>query len=62
MKQLMTRAAAAFLLVAASVALARFEVSTAKMRVFRVPEYLGVTMLLGILSGIFLFVASRLGG
>jgi hypothetical protein len=32
------------------------------MRVFRVPEYLGVTMLLGILSGVFLFVASRLGG
>jgi formate hydrogenlyase subunit 4 len=49
-------------LVAASVALALFEVSTAKMRVFRVPEYLGVTMLLGILSGVFLFVASRLGG
>jgi formate hydrogenlyase subunit 4 len=49
-------------LAAGTVALALFEVSTAKMRVFRVPEYLGVTMLLGILSGVFLFVAARLGG
>ena len=49
-------------LIAGSIALALFEVSTAKMRVFRVPEYLGVTMLLGILSGVFLFVAARLGG
>jgi formate hydrogenlyase subunit 4 len=42
--------------------LALFEVSTAKMRVFRVPEFLGVAMLLGLLSGVFLFVATRLGG
>jgi formate hydrogenlyase subunit 4 len=43
-------------------ALAVFELSTAKMRVFRVPEFLGVAMLLGALSGIFLFVAARIGG
>ncbi len=41
--------------------LALFEISTAKMRVFRVPEFLGAAMLLGILAGIFLFVASRIG-
>ncbi|OYV35676.1 MAG: hypothetical protein B7Z80_17680 [Rhodospirillales bacterium 20-64-7] len=40
-------------------ALAVFEISTAKMRVFRVPEFLGVALLLGMLSGIFLFVAAR---
>jgi formate hydrogenlyase subunit 4 len=45
-----------------SVALACFEISTAKMRVFRVPEFLGVAMLLGVLAGIFLFVAARIGG
>jgi formate hydrogenlyase subunit 4 len=44
-----------------AVALASFEVATAKMRVFRVPEFLGVALLLGILSAIFLFVAARLG-
>ncbi len=43
-------------------ALALFEVSTAKMRVFRVPEFLGVAMLLGLLSAVFLFVAERIGG
>jgi formate hydrogenlyase subunit 4 len=47
---------------ALAVALALFEVSTAKMRVFRVPEFLGVAILLGLLSAIFLFVAGRLGG
>jgi formate hydrogenlyase subunit 4 len=45
-----------------AVALCLFEVSTAKMRVFRVPEFLGVAMLLGVLSGVFLFVAARIGG
>jgi formate hydrogenlyase subunit 4 len=45
-----------------ALALSCFEVSTAKMRVFRVPEFLGVAMLLGVLSGIFLFVASRITG
>lgn len=43
-------------------ALVLFEVSTAKMRVFRVPEFLGVALLLGILSSVFLFVAASLGG
>jgi formate hydrogenlyase subunit 4 len=41
--------------------LALFEISTAKMRVFRVPEFLGGAMLLGILAVVFLFVASRIG-
>jgi formate hydrogenlyase subunit 4 len=43
-------------------ALGLFEVSTAKMRVFRVPEFLGVALLLGLLSAVFLFVAGRLNG
>jgi formate hydrogenlyase subunit 4 len=43
-------------------ALSLFEISTAKMRVFRVPEFLGVAMLLGVLAGVFLFVAARIGG
>jgi len=46
---------------AMAVALAVFEVSSAKMRVFRVPEFLGVAMLLGMLASIFLFVAARIG-
>jgi formate hydrogenlyase subunit 4 len=45
-----------------TLALGLFEISTAKMRVFRIPEFLGVAMLLGVLSSIFLFVASRIGG
>ena len=44
-----------------AVALSLFEVGTAKMRVFRVPEFLGVAMLLGVLAGVFLFVAARIG-
>jgi formate hydrogenlyase subunit 4 len=44
-----------------AVALAVFEISTAKMRVFRVPEFLSVAMLLGVLAGVFLFVAARIG-
>ena len=44
-----------------AVALPVFEVSMAKMRVFRVPEFLGVAILLGVLAGIFLFVAARIG-
>jgi formate hydrogenlyase subunit 4 len=43
-------------------ALSLLEISTAKMRVFRVPEFLGVALLLGLLSAIFLFVAGRLNG
>ena len=42
-------------------ALPVFEVSMAKMRVFRVPEFLGVAILLGVLAGVFLFVAARIG-
>jgi formate hydrogenlyase subunit 4 len=38
-------------------ALACFEVSIAKMRVFRVPEFLGVAVLLGLLAAVFLFVS-----
>ncbi len=44
-----------------AVALPVFEVSMAKMRVFRVPEFLGVAILLGVLAGVFLFVAARIG-
>jgi formate hydrogenlyase subunit 4 len=49
-------------LVLMSLALALFEVSTAKMRVFRVPAFLGTALLLGVLASVFLFVASRIGG
>lgn len=38
-----------------------FEISRAKMRMFRVPEFLGVAMLLGFLASVFLFVAARIG-
>jgi formate hydrogenlyase subunit 4 len=49
-------------LAAMSAGLAIFEASTAKMRIFRVPEFLGVAILLGLLSAVFLFVAERIGG
>jgi len=45
-----------------SVALSVFEIGTAKMRIFRVPEFLGVAILLGLLSAVFLFLAERIGG
>jgi formate hydrogenlyase subunit 4 len=41
-----------------AVVLAVFETSTAKMRVFRVPEYLGIAVLLGLLAAVFLFVST----
>jgi formate hydrogenlyase subunit 4 len=41
-------------------ALASFESAIAKMRVFRVPEFLGVALLLGLLGAILLFVSTRL--
>jgi formate hydrogenlyase subunit 4 len=41
-------------------ALAAFESAIAKMRVFRVPEFLGVALLLGVLGAILLFVSTRL--
>jgi formate hydrogenlyase subunit 4 len=37
--------------------LSLFESSIAKMRVFRVPEFLGIALLLGLLAAIFLFVS-----
>ncbi|ARN81284.1 respiratory chain complex I subunit 1 family protein [Methylocystis bryophila] len=40
--------------------LALFEVSTAKMRVFRVPEYLGIALMLGLLGTLLLFVTRSL--
>ena len=42
------------------VALAVFESAIAKMRVFRVPEFLGAALLLGVLAAILLFVSTRL--
>jgi formate hydrogenlyase subunit 4 len=41
-------------------ALAAFESAIAKMRVFRVPEFLGVALLLGLLGAILLFVSTSL--
>jgi formate hydrogenlyase subunit 4 len=41
-------------------ALAVFESSIAKMRVFRVPEFLGAALLLGLLGAVFLFVSTGL--
>jgi formate hydrogenlyase subunit 4 len=41
-------------------ALAAFESAIAKMRVFRVPEFLGVALLVGLLGAILLFVSTRL--
>jgi len=39
-------------------ALAVFENAVAKMRVFRVPEFLGIAVLLGLLAAVFLFVST----
>jgi formate hydrogenlyase subunit 4 len=41
-------------------ALAVFENAIAKMRVFRVPEFLGAALLLGLLGALLLFVSTRL--
>ena len=41
-------------------ALAAFESAIAKMRVFRVPEFLGAALLLGLLGALLLFVSTRL--
>ncbi|MCW3473720.1 NADH-quinone oxidoreductase subunit H [Rhodovastum sp. RN2-1] len=41
-------------------ALATFETVIAKMRVFRVPEFLGIALLLGLLAAVFLFVSQGL--
>jgi len=40
------------------IALAVFETSIAKMRVFRVPEFLGIALLLGVLAAVFLYVST----
>ena len=47
-------------LLAGGVALGLFEVSIAKMRVFRVAEFLGGALLLAVLATIFLYVARAL--
>ncbi|MGE0152244.1 MAG: respiratory chain complex I subunit 1 family protein [Reyranellaceae bacterium] len=47
-------------LLAGAVALAVFEVSVAKMRVFRVPDFLGVALMLGLLGTLLLFVSRNL--
>lgn len=44
-------------LLAASLALALFETATAKMRVFRVSQYLGAALMLGLLGVLLLFVS-----
>jgi formate hydrogenlyase subunit 4 len=41
-------------------ALALFETSIAKMRVFRVPEFLGAALMLGLLGTLLLFVSRSL--
>jgi formate hydrogenlyase subunit 4 len=41
-------------------ALAVFETSIAKMRVFRVPEFVGVALMLGLLGALLLFVSRTL--
>ena len=45
---------------ALALALAAFESAIAKMRVFRVPEFLGAALLLGLLGAILLFVSTGL--
>jgi formate hydrogenlyase subunit 4 len=47
-------------LVAATLALSVFEVGIAKMRVFRVAEFLGGALLLGLLGTVFLYVSQNL--
>lgn len=44
-------------LIALAVLLAIFETSIAKMRVFRVPEFLGAALMLGLLAALLLFVS-----
>jgi formate hydrogenlyase subunit 4 len=44
-------------LLVGGVALAFFETSVAKMRVFRVPDFLGAALMLGLLGTLLLFVS-----
>jgi formate hydrogenlyase subunit 4 len=55
-------ALAAYLLkmVVGCVLLATLETTTAKMRVFRVPDFLGIALMLGLLATLLLFVAGRM--
>ena len=45
-------------MMALATALACFETGIAKMRVFRVPEFLGVAILFGLLAAVVLFVST----
>lgn len=45
-------------LIALGVALALFETTRAKMRIFEVPEFLGIAILLGLLAAVFLFIST----
>jgi formate hydrogenlyase subunit 4 len=47
-------------LAAGGVLLAMFETAIAKMRVFRVPEFLGVALMLGLLAALLRFVSGSL--
>jgi formate hydrogenlyase subunit 4 len=47
-------------LAACGLLLALFETATAKMRVFRVPQYLGAALMLGLLATLLLFVSRGL--
>jgi formate hydrogenlyase subunit 4 len=47
-------------LFAAGFLLAVFETATAKMRVFRVPDFLGAALMLGLLGTLLLFVSRSL--
>jgi formate hydrogenlyase subunit 4 len=47
-------------LAVAAVLLATFESTIAKMRVFRVPQFLGAALMLGLLATLLLFVSRNL--
>jgi formate hydrogenlyase subunit 4 len=47
-------------LAAGGILLALFETATAKMRVFRVPQFLGAALMLGLLATLLLFVSRSL--
>jgi formate hydrogenlyase subunit 4 len=47
-------------LAVAAIALGTFETSIAKMRVFRVPDFLGAALMLGLLGALLLFVSKSL--
>ena len=47
-------------LAVAGILLALFETSIAKMRVFRLPDFVGAALMLGLLGTLLLFVSRRL--